>query len=51
MNTDKDAFKSVDYGKLTPVLIEAIKELNAKNEAKQKILEEMKKEIEILKKK
>ncbi len=58
VNIDKDGFRSVDYGKLTPVLIEAIKELNAKNEAQQKIneaqqkmLEEMKKEIEILKKK
>jgi len=58
VNTDKDGFRSVDYGKLTPVLIEAIKELNAKNEAQQKtneaqqkMLEELKKEIEILKKK
>ena len=27
--TDKDGYKSVDYSRLTPVLVEAIKELNA----------------------
>ncbi len=59
--TDKDGFKSVDYSRLTPILVEAIKELNAKSEAQndsqQKIItqlkeavEEMKKEIELLKK-
>lgn len=31
--TDKDGYKSVDYAHLTPVLIEAIKELNQKIEA------------------
>ena len=30
--TDKDGYKSVDYSKLTPILVEAIKELRAENE-------------------
>jgi hypothetical protein len=30
--TDEKGFKSVDYARLTPVLVEAIKELNVKNE-------------------
>jgi hypothetical protein len=30
--TDEKGFKSVDYARLTPVLVEAIKELNLKNE-------------------
>lgn len=34
--TDKEGYKSVDYSRLTPLLVEAIKELNAKNEAWQK---------------
>jgi hypothetical protein len=37
--TDKDGYKSVDYSRLTPVLVEAIKELNLKNEAQQKLIE------------
>lgn len=32
VSTDKNGFKSVDYSKTTPILIEAIKELNAKIE-------------------
>mgnify|MGYP001613020532 CR=1 FL=1 len=31
--TDKDGYKSVDYSRLTPVLVEAIKELKAENES------------------
>ncbi len=31
--TDEKGYKSVDYGRLTPVLVEAVKELSAKNEA------------------
>lgn len=33
VNTDKNGYKSVDYSKITPVLVEAIKELKAQNEA------------------
>ncbi|MFC6226061.1 tail fiber domain-containing protein [Hymenobacter artigasi] len=33
VSTDADGFKSVNYAQLTPVLIEAIKELAAQNEA------------------
>ena len=57
VNTNEEGYKSVDYGKLSPVLIEAIKELNTKyenqqkiNEAQQKILENLKLEIDLLKK-
>ena len=32
VNTDEKGYKSVDYAKVTPILVEAIKELNAKNE-------------------
>jgi hypothetical protein len=39
--TDKDGYKSVDYSKLTPVLVEAIKE-------QQKIIEELQKVIQQL---
>lgn len=34
--TDKDGYRSVDYAKLTPVLIEAVKELKRQNEELQK---------------
>ncbi|MFY9308168.1 MAG: tail fiber domain-containing protein [Bacteroidia bacterium] len=37
--TDKDGYKSVDYSRLTPILVEALKELNAKNEAQQLVNE------------
>jgi hypothetical protein len=39
--TDKDGYKSVDYSKLTPILVEAIKE-------QQKIIEELQKVIQQL---
>ena len=41
--TDANGYKAVDYGKLSPVLVEAIKE-------QQKKMDEMKQEIEDLKK-
>ena len=41
VHTDKDGHKSVDYSKLTPVLVEAIKE-------QQKIIEELQKAIQQL---
>jgi hypothetical protein len=41
VHTDKDGYKSVDYSKLTPVLVEAIKE-------QQKIMEELQKVIQQL---
>ena len=31
--TDEKGYKSVDYGRLTPVLVEAVKELSSRNEA------------------
>jgi hypothetical protein len=37
--TDKDGYKSVDYSRLSPILVEAIKELNAKNEAQQLLIQ------------
>ncbi|MFY9308167.1 MAG: tail fiber domain-containing protein [Bacteroidia bacterium] len=36
--TDKDGYKSVDYSRLTPVLVEAVKELNSKNQELQKLI-------------
>jgi hypothetical protein len=41
VHTDKDGYKSVDYSKLTPILVEAIKE-------QQKIIEELQKVIQQL---
>jgi hypothetical protein len=41
VHTDKDGYKSVDYSKLTPILVEAIKE-------QQKIIEELQKVIQHL---
>jgi len=32
VRTDADGYKSVDYAKLTPILLEAVKELNRTNE-------------------
>ena len=31
--TDKEGYKSVDYSRLTPVLVEAIKELKKENDS------------------
>ncbi len=57
INTSSDGYKGVDYSKFTPILIEAIKELNAKHEAalqaqqaQQAQINMLKKELEALKK-
>ena len=39
--TDAHGYKSVDYGRLTPVLVEAIKELNALVQQQQATLHEL----------
>ena len=41
VSTDNDGYKSVDYTKLTPVLIEAVKELKAENESLRKRIERL----------
>ncbi len=46
--TDEKGYKSVDYSRLTPVLVEAIKELNSKNEQQQKLIQNQQKMIETL---
>ena len=48
VSTDAAGYKSVDYSKFTPLLIEAIKELNTKHD---KEIQELRQEIELLKKK
>ena len=54
INTDDDGYKSMSYDKLTVVLVEAIKELNAKSDVKITALEieckKLRKENELLKK-
>jgi molybdenum-dependent DNA-binding transcriptional regulator ModE len=42
--TDDKGYKSVDYSRLTPVLVEAIKELNAKNEDQKKLIQALQNE-------
>ena len=50
--TDKDGYKSVDYSRLTPILIEAIKELKKENELLadrlQKEIAEIKQQLEMM---
>ena len=48
--TDKDGYKSVDYSRLTPVLVEDIKEQNKQNENLQKLVFELKDIVEKTKK-
>ena len=43
--TDQDGYKSVDYSKVTPILLEAIKELKLELDAKDKEIEELKASI------
>jgi hypothetical protein len=40
--TSKDGYKAVDYARLTPVLVESLKEVNAKLEAQQSEINELK---------
>ncbi|GLR18722.1 tail fiber domain-containing protein [Portibacter lacus] len=47
--TDDDGYKSVDYSRLTPVLVEAVKELSDRNNALEKELSEIKEQIKYLK--
>ncbi|WP_158561296.1 tail fiber domain-containing protein [Emticicia sp. C21] len=42
VNTDEKGYKSVDYARLTPVLVEAIKELKQENNAIRKEIEALK---------
>jgi hypothetical protein len=49
VHTDDEGYKSVAYDKLTAVLVEALKELNNKNETLSSEIEALKNEIEILK--
>ena len=49
--TDEAGFKSVDYVKITPVLIEAVKELKAEKDDLQKQVDELRKMVEELMKK
>lgn len=42
---DKDGFYSVSYGRIVPILVEAIKELNAKNESLKKQLKNQNQEL------
>jgi hypothetical protein len=50
VNTDANGYKSVDYAKITPVLIEAIKELAAQNQSLQQNVEEMNARLEAVEK-
>ncbi len=49
--TDEDGFKSVDYIKFTPILIEAMKEQQAIIDNQQKQIDELKRLVEQLMKK
>ena len=49
VSTDNDGFKSVDYVGLTPLLIEAVKELKAEKDAMQEEANELKEQVNELK--
>lgn len=46
--TDARGYKSVDYGRLTPILVEAVKEQQNQINAQQEQINELKKMIETL---
>ena len=48
VSEDKDGYKSVCYTKLTAVLVEAVKELKAQNQAQKEALKKQQAEIEEL---
>ena len=48
VSTNEQGYKSVDYTKLTPVLIEAVKELKAENDSLKKRLESQEKTLQQL---
>jgi hypothetical protein len=48
VSTSAEGYKSVDYSKLTPLLIEAVKELKIKDEARQTQIESLKAENEAM---
>ena len=49
--TDTNGYKSVDYGRLTPILVEAIKEQQQQIDAQQQQINELKTMMEKLLKK
>ena len=49
VHTDNEGYKSIRYNKLTPVLIEAVKELKTKNDCLQQQINNQQKEIDELK--
>ncbi|WP_409012936.1 tail fiber domain-containing protein [Emticicia sp. C21] len=49
VNTDEKGYKSVDYARLTPVLVEAIKELKKENNSIRTENADIRKDIEALK--
>ena len=49
VKTDKDGYKSIDYVKLTPVLVEAIKEQQQQIESTKKENQQLKSELDELK--
>ena len=44
VTTDANGYKSVDYGRLTPVLVEAIKEQQKQIDAQQQQIDELRKD-------
>ncbi len=49
VNTNAEGYKSVDYTKITPVPVEAIKELQLINEKQDKAIDELKLQVSLMK--